>query len=160
MLKDKRLIIFDWNGTLGQYDLTASPTLVEGARFVVETCYQQGFWLAIASSASRTQLKRVLEMFKLEPFFLAVQCGDDGFNKPHPGMIFAILDQLGVAPSEAIMVGDSQIDMQLAKNAGVDGILIQEMDIKQPNPVVDAKSNYRCIQTITEILNDLRQIPR
>jgi phosphoglycolate phosphatase len=45
-------------------------------------------------------------------------------RKPAPDMIYHVLDVLGVSPSQALFVGDSDVDVLTAKNAGVAGIFV------------------------------------
>ncbi|MCQ2428225.1 MAG: HAD family hydrolase [Clostridia bacterium] len=42
--------------------------------------------------------------------------------KPHPDTILAVLDKYGLNKSEAVFIGDSDIDIKAAVNAGVDSI--------------------------------------
>ena len=43
-------------------------------------------------------------------------------SKPAPDMVRAALDQLHAAPEEALYVGDSEVDVATARNAGLDMI--------------------------------------
>ncbi len=78
--------------------------------------------LAVATGKSRRGLDRALEASGLAPHFEASRCADEGFAKPHPGMLLALLDATGVAPSRALMIGDTTHDLELAANAGVDAV--------------------------------------
>ena len=40
-------------------------------------------------------------------------------KKPHPAMVHAVLRSLGADPARAVYVGDSDVDLQTAKNAGL-----------------------------------------
>jgi len=62
----------------------------------------------------------ILEGLDLGKFFQAVY-GGDSFEKkkPDPGGALAILNKLGVAPSASAMAGDSDVDVQTARNAGM-----------------------------------------
>ena len=42
--------------------------------------------------------------------------------KPNPQIVYDILSEAGVTASEALYVGDTGIDMQTARNAGVESI--------------------------------------
>jgi HAD superfamily hydrolase (TIGR01509 family) len=57
----------------------------------------------------------------IAPYVDAVVCsGDTGFVKPHPSTFGVVLDRLGVAAAEAVMVGDSAVaDMGGARAAGM-----------------------------------------
>ena len=51
--------------------------------------------LAVATGKSRRGLDRALEASGLAPHFEASRCADEGFAKPHPGMLLALLDATG-----------------------------------------------------------------
>jgi phosphoglycolate phosphatase len=78
--------------------------------------------LAVATGKSRRGLDRALEASSLAPYFEASRCADEGFAKPHPGMLLALLEATGVEPSRALMIGDTTHDLELAANAGVDAV--------------------------------------
>jgi phosphoglycolate phosphatase len=80
--------------------------------------------LAVATGKARRGLDRVLAASGLAPFFEATRCADEGFPKPHPDMILRLLEETGVEPSRALMVGDTTHDLELAANAGVDAIAV------------------------------------
>lgn len=83
---------------------------------------------------------RFLERFGLDGYFTGWVTPDDpGFAmKPDPGAIRYILDHWGIDPADAVMVGDREIDMRCARDAGVDGILID------PDGLVDVTcAKYR-----------------
>jgi phosphoglycolate phosphatase len=63
---------------------------------------------------------RILEGLQLAGFFRAI-CGGNSFatKKPDPLGATTILAELGIAVSEAAMVGDSEVDVQTARNAGM-----------------------------------------
>jgi phosphoglycolate phosphatase len=63
---------------------------------------------------------RILEGLGLVSFFQAVYGGNSfPTKKPDPLGAHTILTQLKVAPDEAVMVGDSEVDVQTARNAGM-----------------------------------------
>ncbi len=45
-------------------------------------------------------------------------------KKPAPDAVFLMLKTLGVTAAESVYIGDSEVDVQTAKNAGVDAILV------------------------------------
>ena len=69
---------------------------------------------------------RFLENFGLDRWFAGYVTPDDpGFAmKPDPGAIQYILAHWGIDPASAVMVGDREIDMRCAFDAGVEGILV------------------------------------
>jgi len=80
--------------------------------------------LAVATGKARRGLDRALAASGLGPFFEATRCADEGFPKPHPDMVLRILDETGVEPSRAVLVGDTTHDLELAANAGVDAVAV------------------------------------
>jgi phosphoglycolate phosphatase len=98
--------------------------LHEGAREMLEDLRGRGKRLAVATGKSRRGLERALETTQLRSWFEATRCADEGFAKPHPGMVHAILDATGVEAAAAILVGDTIHDLDLAANAGVDALAV------------------------------------
>ena len=79
-----------------------------------------GYPLAVLSNKPAKQSVEILEELKLAQFFRAVYGGDSfAKKKPDPGGALAILKGLGVPPEESAMVGDSDVDVQTARNAGM-----------------------------------------
>jgi phosphoglycolate phosphatase len=104
-------------------DQTDMP-LFPGVRDGLASLAQRGYLLAVATGKARRGLSRVLRETGLEALFAASRCADESFSKPHPQMLLDILDQTGVAPAAALMVGDTVYDMEMARNARVDGLAV------------------------------------
>jgi phosphoglycolate phosphatase len=118
----------DSNGSLDEamteryryHFLTANPTKSElfvGAEETVRALHEAGYMLAVATGKGRRGLDMVLEETGLGQYFLATRCADETFSKPHPQMLEELMDELGVEPSETLMIGDTEYDMQMAVNA-------------------------------------------
>ena len=50
------------------------------------------------------------------------RCADETLSKPDPLMLNELLDQFELAPDEALMVGDTEFDLDMAHRAGVPSI--------------------------------------
>ncbi len=96
--------------------------LFEGVRPMLTALHGQGHELAVATGKSRRGLDRAFETLGLREFFVTSRCADEGFSKPHPGMLHAIYDATGFDPQQSVMIGDTTHDLQLAANAGCVGI--------------------------------------
>jgi phosphoglycolate phosphatase len=94
-------------------------TLFEGAREMIEDLRERGYMLAVATGKSRRGLDRALEGTGLRGMFDATRCADEGFAKPHPGMLLNILDTLATPADKAVMIGDTTHDLTMASAAGV-----------------------------------------
>ena len=80
--------------------------------------------LGIATAKSRRGLERALDATGLRPHFRASRCADETHPKPHPAMLLEILDELSVAPGNALMIGDTSHDLEMARAAGVDALAV------------------------------------
>jgi phosphoglycolate phosphatase len=54
----------------------------------------------------------------VKDLFLATRTADETAPKPAPAMVHELLDELGVAVREALVIGDSAHDLEMAANAG------------------------------------------
>jgi phosphoglycolate phosphatase len=98
--------------------------LFDGVRDMLADLHGRGRRLAVATGKARRGLDRVLDSTGLKPWFEATRCADEGFAKPHPGMLLMLLEMTGVQPARALMVGDTTHDLELAANAGVDALAV------------------------------------
>jgi phosphoglycolate phosphatase len=98
--------------------------LFRGVREMLSDLHGRGRRLAVATGKARRGLDRALESTGLARWFEATRCADEGFAKPHPGMLLMLLEMTGVEPARALMVGDTTHDLELAANAGVDAVAV------------------------------------
>lgn len=96
----------------------ASP-LYEGARAALETLARDPFLLmGVATGKSKRGLDALIEAHDLATFFVTRQVADFHPSKPHPAMLHAALGEAGVAAADAVMIGDTTFDMEMARAAG------------------------------------------
>jgi phosphoglycolate phosphatase len=100
-------------------DRVVAAEMFAGALTLIEALHRQGLLLGVATGKSRLGLDKALEESRLGGFFHATRCADETFSKPHPQMLEEILTDLDTAPDRALVVGDTEYDMQMAANAGV-----------------------------------------
>ncbi|MGY3943705.1 HAD family hydrolase [Aeromonas tecta] len=96
------------------HDDTPSP-LFAGASELLHRWHAEGIALAVATGKSRRGLDRVLDETGLRPLFTATRGADEANSKPDPLMLVQILDELGLTPEQAVMIGDSIHDMAMAE---------------------------------------------
>ncbi len=97
----------------------AEIPLFKGARELIQDLHGRGHTLAVATGKARRGLDRAFGHTGLEPFFHASRTADETHSKPHPAMIEELLDELMVAPDQALMIGDTTHDLEMARNAGI-----------------------------------------
>lgn len=90
-----------------------------GAVDFLEGLLRQERLLAVATGKSRKGLDRMLRDLQVGHLFAATRCADETRSKPHPLMLEQILAELSVAPHEALMIGDTTYDLNMATAAGV-----------------------------------------
>lgn len=78
--------------------------------------------LGVATGKSKRGLDKLLEAYALQGMFVTQQVADFHPSKPHPAMVLQALADTGVAAKDAVMVGDTSFDMDMAASAGVCGI--------------------------------------
>jgi phosphoglycolate phosphatase len=93
--------------------------LFNGALQMVQDLHRQGFFLGIATGKGRRGLDRELAQHSCGNLFHASRCADETFSKPHPQMLLEIMDELGILPAETLMIGDTEYDLLMARNADV-----------------------------------------
>jgi HAD superfamily hydrolase (TIGR01509 family) len=96
---------------------------IDGARELIDALHARGLAPAIVTSGSRDRVQREIA----EHGFAFHQCvfGDELRNrKPHPEGLLLCLSRLGIGAHEAMYVGDSPEDVQMARAAGVYSVAV------------------------------------
>jgi phosphoglycolate phosphatase len=82
--------------------------------------HERGLRLAVVTNKPTRAATDLLERRGLARCIQAVVGGDSGLpRKPHPQPLLRACGELGVAPAAAFMVGDSLVDVQAARAAGL-----------------------------------------
>lgn len=98
-------------------------TFFSGAYETLEALKSAGLTLAIATGKTRRGLDDVLTLHpEVADFFSLTRTGDETASKPSPKMLESILTSLTLTPQQAIMVGDTTYDLQMARTIGMDRI--------------------------------------
>lgn len=104
-------------------DQQPSP-LFDGVVESLDAFRAQGYRLAVATGKARRGLDRVLKANGWEDFFDITRAADETRGKPHPLMLEEILAHCRAEPGQALMVGDSAFDLQMANNAGMHSVAV------------------------------------
>ncbi|MEZ5536224.1 MAG: HAD-IA family hydrolase [Thiolinea sp.] len=118
--------------------------LFAGAKTVLHDLSQQGYQLAVATGKSRRGLDQDMLRHGVAELFPISRTADETFSKPHPQMLEEILTDHDLEVQHALMIGDTEYDLQMAVNAGMDalgvsyGVHPAERLLKlQPRGVID-----------------------
>ena len=108
------------------------------------TLKQQDKQLAVATGKKRKGLDRVLEGSASHHYFTITRCADESGSKPDPQMLSDILDYTKQSISQAVFIGDSIYDIQMANRLGMTSIAVNygtasssELAAEQPTYQVD-----------------------
>lgn len=76
--------------------------------------------LAVLTNKPEAPARRLLDAFDLARHFARVVGGDSVFaRKPDPAGLHALMRESGTGPADTLFVGDSMIDVETARRAGV-----------------------------------------
>ncbi|ATG48809.1 HAD family hydrolase [Celeribacter ethanolicus] len=95
----------------------ASPLYPGAEEAVRRLGTRDDLYLAIATGKSRRGLTALLESWDFADLFVTTQSADDHPSKPHPSMVMSCLVDTGVDASEAVVIGDTTYDMEMARAA-------------------------------------------
>lgn len=101
-------------------NITLNTTPYDGVMELLCELEKMGIMLAVASNKFHSGTVELVRHFFGDREFIAV-CGnrDDVPLKPSPKIVEDIITKSGVLKSEVLYVGDSEVDIQTARNAGV-----------------------------------------
>jgi phosphoglycolate phosphatase len=128
------------------------PTPLElfpGVVATLEGLAEEGYLLGIATGKSRRGLDKVLRETGLWGLFHASRCADEAFSKPHPQMLEEVMAMLGAGTRDTLMIGDTEYDMQMARNAGVPGLAVS-YGVHSPRRLL-AEGALACLDRIDQL---------
>ena len=95
----------------------------DGIRKVLHTLQEEGWSLAVASNKFDEGTQKLVHTIFLEVNFEAIYGNKEGFPlKPDAALLQLIMEECYAAADTTVMIGDSGVDIQTAKNAGVRSI--------------------------------------
>lgn len=87
---------------------------------VIKHVHESGLKIVLASSAKQTEIDHYIELLGIEPWVAATTSIDDvDVSKPEPDIFSAALAKIGIAPDQAVVVGDTIYDVEGAGRAGI-----------------------------------------
>ena len=96
----------------------------DGIPELLHTLKAQGFRLAIVSNKVDSAVKTLRALYFNETIPVAIGEKEGICRKPAPDTVVTALQELGASASDAVYVGDSDVDIQTAANAGMDCISV------------------------------------
>lgn len=125
-------------------------TLYDSVPATIDALVQQGLRLGIVSTKYRRRINGVLQREDVMHGFQVVIGGDDvEEHKPHPQGLFEAIKRLECSPESVVYVGDSIVDAEVAKRAGVPMIVV--LSGVTPREHFDRYAPLAVLQSISEL---------
>ena len=96
----------------------------DGILELMKALKDKGYKMAIVSNKIDSAVKELNERFFSEYVSVAIGEKPGIKRKPAADTVLAALDELGASRDEAVYVGDSEVDLQTAKNSGLPCITV------------------------------------
>lgn len=131
------------------YDNSVPETLFAGVNELLAELQNDGYILAISTGKSRLGLDKAIAEHNMAAYFTTTRCAGENKSKPHPEMLHEILNELNFSADEALMIGDSELDLQMANSANMNCIGVTHGvhnadTLEQYNPLV-------CLNNISDL---------
>lgn len=109
-----------------EYQLHCSDTTApyDGIPELLKRLRQDGCLLAVVSNKADFAVQKLAEQYFPDCFDAVLGETEGLARKPAPDMAEEVLRRLGVKKSDAVYVGDSEVDIVTARNTGIDCISV------------------------------------
>lgn len=99
--------------------------LYEGIKELLHALKEKGHKLSVATNAYRGSTIESLTHLQVYDLFDAIACYDDvAQGKPHPDMLYKLLDEMKHSTDETLFIGDGPRDEMASKSAEIDYIMV------------------------------------
>jgi phosphoglycolate phosphatase len=105
--------------------------------------------MAVLTNKPVRPAQAICEALGLAPYFLNIYGGNSfATKKPDPEGLLALMKEAGVKPEETVMIGDSRVDVQTARNAGAwcigctFGLAPGSLEAIPPDILVDSPADW------------------
>ena len=118
--------------------------LLPGARESLKLFQEDGYQIALATSATDKYINLVLDKFAIRDYFEVIVSGDDvQIGKPNPEVFLTTAKKLDLNPGECLVLEDAKNGIEAAKKAGCKCIAIRNdhippQDLNEAGMVVDS----------------------
>ncbi len=119
-------------------------------RGLFENALEHNIKIAVATSDLAVRCEKILEAFDVLDQVHAISGADSITNdKPAPDMVHYVCERLEIKPEHTAVVGDSTLDMEMAKNAGC-GLSIAVLSGKDSADLLESFADF-IVQSIDNI---------
>ena len=138
---------------------TDTTALLPAAGRMLNYFYNAGVKQGLCTNKPEAVTIKILHALNIYSFFSSVIGGDStAHKKPHPLPLQTVMEQLGVAPHECIMVGDSGADVGAAHAAGIPIVLVPDGYIGVPAESLGADFVLKDLSALPDEINRFRPV--
>jgi len=105
--------------------------------------------LAVLTNKPVRPARDICAALGLAPYFLNIYGGNSfATKKPDPEGLLALMSEAGAQPDETVVIGDSQVDVETARNAGAwcigctFGLAPESLSANPPDVMVDSPADW------------------
>lgn len=126
----------------------------DGIEAMLQQLKAQDKQLAVATGKKRAGLDRVMDYSQSRHYFVSSRCADESGSKPNPQMLQDILQETGYQVGNAVFVGDSIHDIQMANQLNMTSIAVNygaanPQVLATENPTYQVDSPSQLIELLT-----------
>lgn len=96
----------------------------DGINSLLESIRKENVKTAVVSNKADFAVQKLIKLLFDGKFDFVLGERADINKKPAPDMVNAAIKHCGVLPEESVYVGDSEVDIETAKNSGIDCIIV------------------------------------
>jgi phosphoglycolate phosphatase len=130
-------------------DFTYAYEGVLEALAALKDLHEQPRTMAVLTNKPVRPAQDICAALGLAPYFLHIYGGNSfATKKPNPEGLLALMAEAGAKPAETVLIGDSMVDVQTARNAGVwsigctFGLAPETLKSHQPDVLVDSPKDW------------------
>lgn len=97
----------------------------DGILELLKTVKEKGYKTAVVSNKADFAVQELVRQYFPNMFDMALGEREGQRKKPEPDMVYNVLAALCVSKEDAVYIGDSEVDIATAQNAGVESIIVE-----------------------------------
>lgn len=125
--------------------LSEYTSIYPGISELLDSLRKRDLKLGVLSNKHHSGIEKICDVYFPGVFTFLLGTGAGFERKPDPAGLLYLIKKMDLSPEEVIYVGDSSVDLEVAKNAGCRGYLVdwgygnrkEEAEIKSPEDLLD-----------------------
>lgn len=98
--------------------------IIKGVQETLKSLHDKGYMLAIVSADDTASMDLFIDKYSIREYFDKIITSDSSdYHKPQKELLQLIMDDLNVVKEETVMVGDTEMDVELGQNGEVSKIV-------------------------------------